>query len=258
MVAMKSIHKVSTLIYVLVFLTACEPKHFEMTSLWALFKDEVAKTLLKAEQFEQALQVYLSLLETDPYEARTHSNVGVLLGHLQKPEEALKALQYALKIAEAQNDMQAQFAIHYNLGVQFGAQKKIPEALLHYQAALDLNPTSIESKTNIELLTQQQGGQGQGDQSNQDQNKQDSKDNKDQKGKGDKPKDSKDDSDQKKDESNKKAENSPKYKPRPFKGDQLSENDVKKILGELGQQEKKIRANFDKKERKESRNEKDW
>ena len=82
----------------------------------------------------------------------------------------------------------------------------MPEALLHYQAALDLNPTSLESKTNIELLTQQQSGQGQGDQSNQDQNKQDSKDNKDQKDKGDKPKDSKGDSDPKKDEPNKKAE----------------------------------------------------
>lgn len=258
MAVMKSIHKLTTMLYFLILLTGCEPKHFEITSLWALFKDEVAKTLLKAEQFEQALQVYLSLLETDPYEARVHSNVGVLLGHLQKPEEALKALQYALKIAESEKDLQAQFAIHYNLGVYFGSQKKVPEALAHYQAALDLNPTSIESKTNIELLTQQQSGQGKGDQSNQDQNKQDSKDNKEQKDQGDKSQDSKDKSDQKKDESNKKAENSPKYKPRPFKGDQLSENDVKKILGELGQQEKKIRANFDKKERKESRNEKDW
>ena len=51
---------------------------------------------------------------------------------------------------------------------------------------------------------------------------------------------------------------SPKYKPRPFQGDQLSEGDVKKILGELRSQEQKIRANYDKKERKEKKNDKDW
>lgn len=53
-------------------------------------------------------------------------------------------------------------------------------------------------------------------------------------------------------------QSSPKYQPRPFKGDELSEGDVKKILGELRNQEQKIRANFDKRERKENRNEKDW
>ena len=53
-----------------------------------------------------------------------------------------------------------------------------------------------------------------------------------------------------------------KYQPRPFKGDQLSEGDVKKILGELAQQDKKIRAQYNKKEKNESgvegKNEKDW
>ena len=49
-----------------------------------------------------------------------------------------------------------------------------------------------------------------------------------------------------------------KYKPRPFQGEELSEGDVKKILGELKNQEQRISANFEKKERKEKKNDKDW
>ena len=55
--------------------------------------------------------------------------------------------------------------------------KKIPEALEQYQAALEINPTSSEVKTNIELLIQQQnqGGQGENDQEKKDDKNDDKK-----------------------------------------------------------------------------------
>lgn len=253
--------------------SAAKNKHLELTSLGALFEDQAATSLIKAERFEDALGVYIDMLEKEPFKPQIHSNVGVIMSQIQKEEEALKSWEYALRLAEEQKDPVSLFAVNFNLGAYYGAKKNIPEALKHYQAALDVVPTSIETKTNIELLMQMQSQSGKGD-SSQDQNQQqnqssDQKDQKDQKNKDqqnkdqDKDQSGKDDqkkNDPKNDQDNpeKKRESSGKYKPRPFKGEQLNEGDVKKILGELRSQEQKIRANFDKKEQKESGNEKDW
>lgn len=257
-------------------LSGCQKKanQVELTSVGALIQDRAASALVKAEKYEEALEIYLSALEKEPQKPQIHSNVGVILSQIQRPEDAVKSLLHALKLAEEQKDGPSLFAINFNLGAYYGAQKNVDEALKHYQAALNILPTSKEAKTNIELLTQLQNQDGKGEGENKDQNQQnqdpkEQKDNKDQKGKGDKqdpnqdqkgenkkddPKDQKD----KDEKASQKKESSGKYKPRPYQGEQLSEGDVKKILGELRNQEQKIRANFDKKEQKDSGNEKDW
>lgn len=262
----------------ILLLSGCQriSNSYEFTSVGALFEDQAATALIKAERYEDALNTYVDMLEKEPDKAQVHSNIGVIMSQLQKPEEALKSLQHALKLAEEQKDLLSQFAINFNLGAFYGAQKKVDEALKHYQAALDIVPTSVEAKTNIELLTQMQNQNGQGESKDQNQQNQDQQnqsqdqknqqkkkdqtqqkkdDKKDQAGKDDQKK--QDEKDQKNDEPQKR-ESSQKYKPRPYQGDQLSEGDVKKILGELRNQEQKIRANFDKKEQKDSKNEKDW
>lgn len=258
------------------FLFSCSKQAPSASVLWEDFK---ARQEIKGEHYEDALVRYFNLLESDADRWGTHSNIGELLNQMQKPEDALKSLYHALSLAEAQQDKAGIFSLQYNLGVYYGAQKKVSEALEHYQAALEVLPASIETKTNIELLIQQQKqdqkqdqkqkegqGQGQGDSKDKkdDQKKDDkgkddkNKDSKDQNGKDQKDKDDKGNQDQDK-KPDQPRENSAKYKPRPFKGDTLSEGDVKKILGELKNQEQKIRANFDKKEKgKSKRNEKDW
>jgi tetratricopeptide (TPR) repeat protein len=246
-----------------------------ITSLNTLIKDEVAQKMLKAEKYEEALNQYIDMLEDEPSKAEIHSNIGVIMAQTQKPEDALKSMRLALKLAEENKDFKSQFAVNFNLGAYYGGQKNIAEALHYYQAALDMNPTSKETKTNIELLiqSQSQGGKGESQNKQQDQ-KQDSKDQKDQKDQNkdqkdqngnDKKDEQKDQKDGKNDNDNKDEEQKPqekkgsaKYKPRPYQGDQLSEGDVKKILGELRNQEQKIRANFDKKEKKDSGHEKNW
>lgn len=272
------------LVFLVFLLSGCQKpteRDWEFTSLGALFEDQTATALIKAERYEDALSVYINMLEKEPNKPQIHSNIAVIMSQIQKPEDALKSWDHALKLAEQQKDATSFFAVNFNLGAYYGAQKKIDQALKYYQAALDVVPTSIEAKTNIELLLQSKDkkGQGEGQNENQDQQQnqdqqdqgkdgQQNKDQKDQKNQQDKdqPKDQDDqkkqDEKDKKDQDNqkepKKMESSAKYKPRPYQGDQLNEGDVKKILGELRNQEQKIRANFDKKERKDSKNEKDW
>lgn len=235
-------------------------------SFETLYNDYLARQDIKKERYEDALAKYYALLEKEGERGGTHSNIGVILNTIQKPEEALKSLQHALTLAEIAKVPELIFQVRYNLGVYFGAQKKVSEALEHYQAALDLVPESKEIKTNIELLIQQQqqdqkkNGKGDKDPNNP-QNKGEGE-NKDDQKPGEDQQNQKDENDQKEGKDKKddqKKEGSPKYQPRPFKGDQLSEGDVKKILGELKNQEQKIRANFEKKEKGKSKNnEKNW
>jgi hypothetical protein len=44
---------------------------------------------------------------------------------VQKPEDALKSLQHALKIAEEKGNPEEVFSVRYNLGVHYGALKKV-------------------------------------------------------------------------------------------------------------------------------------
>ncbi len=233
-------------------------------TLSALINDRKASLFISKKQNEHALNSYYKILESDSGLASVHSNIGILFLEDKKSDDGLKSLNLALKLATDQGDLKAQFAIRYNLGVYYGLNKKIPEALENYQQALELIPDSKETKHNIELLIQSGSDQSKGDsdkkekndkQDQQDQDKKD-KDGKDGKDKDENKKD--DDKDSGKDKKNKDYEKNSKYKPRPFKSGELSEGDVKKILGEIKNQEQKIRANFDKKERKDKKNEKDW
>lgn len=243
----------------LVILSSCQWTQDPMPS--ELLKDRSARAEIKAEHYEEALQNYLQMVEQNPNRYSTHSNIGVLLGMIQKPEDAEKSLLHALKLAEESKDPKAIFTSRFNLGVFYGAQKKVALALENYQQALEVLPTSIETKTNIELLIQQQQNQqGEGQSNSQDPNQQ-GQNGQDQQNKDDQQGDKKDENkeDQSKPKDDQTREQSSRYKPRPYQGDQLSEGDVKKILGELRSQEQKIRANFDKKEKGQSRdNEKDW
>jgi hypothetical protein len=122
-------------------------------------------------------------------------------------------------------------------------------------------PSSKEVKINIELLIQSQQKSGKSDDKD-NKDKKDSKD-KDKNGKDQQPKEGdgkedKENKDGKDDKVDKKYKDSAKYKPRPFDGKDLNEGDVKKILGEIKQQESKIRAEYNRKEMKERPRDKDW
>lgn len=248
------------------FLFSCQkisdPQN-EYVNIKAFYYDFMSRQAITIKQNQVAHDYVLKALEHQDA-IKLQSNLGVTFDLIEKKPDAEKSFLSALKQASSNSE---KFMIEFNLGVLFGAQKRVEEALAHYQAALDINPTSIETKHNIELLIQQQ---------QQDKKENDKKDDKDKKNDGDgkgnpkeNDKDGKDDdkkNDKDKDDKDKKNDSgqqrksSPKYKPRPFNGEQLSEGDVKKILGELSQQDQKIRSNFNKKDKhkKEDKNEKDW
>lgn len=218
--------------------------------------------LMQEQKPEEAIGKFSRALETDPGLGAIHVNMGVAFEQLGQPEKALQAYRTAEKIGD---DPRSKFMALFNQGALHQKAKKTDEALKAYHAALDVNPESRETKINIELLIQsqqseQKQGEGEGE-SKDDKDQKDNKDKKDQKGKGQDDKDKKEqdpkkDGEQKKEQPKEYAKNKPQ--PRPFKSDDLSPGDVKKILGELRNQEQKIRSEYNKREVKESPRDKDW
>lgn len=205
---------------------------------------------MKEGSYAEAQRFYLEALALDPFISELHTNLGLTYHALKQGDQALQSYESADKWAQ---NPQASFAARFNQGVLRGENKKIEEALMAYQRALDVVPNSIEAKTNIELLIQSQSQQGEGENKDQDQDQ----DQQGGQGQSEQQKQDQGENENDKKDQPKEYGKNQEYKPREFKGD-LSEADVKKILGELKQQEQKIRGQFHRNEFKEKPREKDW
>jgi tetratricopeptide (TPR) repeat protein len=212
--------------------------------------------LLKQQSFLLAQEKFLKALSLDPFLDALHVNLGLALEGQGQVEKAVASYLTALKYSSSD---QVRFVALFNLGQIYVKDKKIDEALSYYQMALDLKPDSIETKTNIELLVQQGGAGGKGSSDDKDK---DQKDKKNQQGSGeeDQKKDDKKDDKGDKDKEQDKPKQYEKNKPQPkkFKSEDLTQGDVNKILGEIKQQEQKIRQDYNRKEVKEKPRDKDW
>ncbi len=222
-------------------LLTLEPTPWE----WYRYKEIVLS--LKKEHWSTANKQILTMLESRPEDWRLLLSLGIVFRGQEQFDKSIQALLAAEALVK---DSSGKFAINFNLGEVYGKKREIDLALKYYQKALEINPDSRETKVNIELLLNQQsqGGKGKGD---------DNKDKDPNNKQGDDQKEQDKDSDQK--------ENQPKnYKPnnpsqgKDSKTEELSEADAKKILDEIGRQEKKIRAEFFRKQRKEKPRDKDW
>lgn len=167
------------------------------------------------------------------------------LGHaLEQGKENEKAIQqYSEAAKTARGDLQ--FQAFFNAARLYGEARDYSNALKNYQMALEIKPDSQEVKTNIELLLKSDGGGGNSSQKQND--KQDQ--NKDQQKQQDQQQDQKENPHQQQDK---------KKQPKPFRSQELSNQDVKRILEELKRQEEQIRAKMLNKKSREQNVEKDW
>lgn len=184
------------------------------------------------KSYYPAYQDFMKALDDDPLNPRVHLNIARALEGSEDFAKAEKAYKGVLAILP--KDSQLRFEALFNMAGVQAKQKKIGEALQSYQAALEITPDSLEVKTNIELLWQGQGG-----------------------GEGEGEDESKDD--QKKEQQGKDPQQQqPKKQPKQFNSQELTPQDVKKILDEIKNQEQSIRAQENDKGAKEAPRDKDW
>lgn len=214
------------------------------TTVESFLRNREGVQKFKAKSYFPAYQSFLKALQEDPLSPEVQLNLGITFEVNEEWDKAIAAYRGALELLPERSSRR--FEALFNLAGVYARQRKIPEALHFYQQALDLNPESIEVKNNIELLWQGGGGGGGKDQEP-----------KDQKDKGD-PKDQKpqDGKDQK--EPQKPEQQEQKQKPRPFKSEELTPEDVKKIIDEIKNQEQSIRAQEYERSGKEAPRGKDW
>jgi Ca-activated chloride channel family protein len=207
--------------------------------------------LLQEDGADRAFDEFVKALEEGSQQPIVHLNLGLTYEQRQQPENALK--EYKTALALVGNDEKLKFQALFNAANVYAKLKNIPQALSHFQQALEINPDSIEVKTNIELLWQQGGGGGDGD-SQQKKQPQDGE-NKNDQSQGD-------DKDQQKPpqqgEQKSKPSEGQKKKRKPFKSKVLTKDDVRRILEEIKNQEQKIRAKEFDKAPKEMPKGKDW
>lgn len=189
------------------------------------------------KNFYQAYQKFTKALEDDPLNPELQLNLGRTFQENEETEKAEQAYRAALQLLPAGSPLR--FQALFNWATALTKLKRIDDALAAYQLALAMEPNSLEVKTNIELLFQGGGGGGGGD----DKENKDKKDDPNQKGRPNQ--DQKDQKDQKK-------------KPKPFESQELSREDVKRILDEIKNQEQNIRAQENDKGAREMPRAKDW
>lgn len=235
------------LLFLTLFISvAFEARAGELRGVWK--NNQGVRSLAKQKNVE-AFENFTSALADAPFSGTVHYNIGNSFLSNKEFERALSEYQEAIRRSDSSShqDLETRFRALFNTAFILAEQKKIDEALETYQRALEIKPDSLETKTNIELLSQQQGGGGGGDED--DKNQQ----NKDDKGKG---KDKDKDKDDKKPQDPKSE--GPKPTPKPFKSEDLTQQDVKRILEELKRQEEQIRARMQNEKTKDAPPGKDW
>lgn len=202
---------------------------------------------LEAKNNFGAYSEFLKALEDDPLNPDVQMNLGLSFEVNQEWDKAEAAYRGVLKIVPENSALR--FEALFNLARVYGEDKKIDQALETYQECLDMNPDSLEVKTNIELLWKGGGGGG-GGQNKDQKNQKDDKDNKD---------DKRSNQQKREDSLKNPPPEEPKNKqPKPFESQDLSKEDVKRILDEIKNQEQSIRANEYDKGAKEAPRGKDW
>ncbi len=194
--------------------------------------------------FFQSYQDFLKALEEEPFNPDLQMNLGLTFAQNEEWDKAEKAFVSSYQLSKG--DKEREFMSLFNIGVVRGQKGDIDGALQAYQSALEIEPESLEVKTNIELLFQGQGKGG-------------GKSGK-QGGKGDDKDDQQkqNDSHENNDKNQDKKYEQPKQQPKQFQSKDLNKEDVRKILDEIQNQEQSIRAKEYDKGAKERKNDKDW
>lgn len=203
------------------------------TSVGTYMRNREGVREFNKKSYFPAYQKFMKALEDDPLNPQIQLNLARTFEANEDYAKAEQAYRGALKVIPEKSELR--FEALFNWAGTLAKLKRIDDALGAYQAALALEPDSLEVKTNIELLWQGGGGGGGDDKDKQQEGGE---------GKGDQPKDPQQQQQQK--------------KPKPFNSQELSPEDVKRILDEIKNQEQNIRAQDYDKGQKDMPKGKDW
>jgi tetratricopeptide (TPR) repeat protein len=199
---------------------------------YAVKRNNQGVELLEQEKSLEAQQSFIDALMAEEELAEAHYNLGIAFEGSKEEEKAIKEYKTAAKMTEHE---ELKFSALFNAAKLSGEMENVDGALDLYQQALDIQPDSDEVRKNIQILMMRSQGGGQSGE--QEQKEKDNQDGEEEKEKPQEPQ---------------------QDKPQEFKSKQLSKEDVRRILDELGRQEEKIRNEVINENQEETPVEKDW
>lgn len=229
--------------------------------------------LFHKSDFEKSEVEYRKALNKKDKSFMAKFNLGDALYKQKKYDEALEIFESLSTEIKDKNQLAD---VYHNLGNTYLAKKKLKEAIESYKSSLRSNPTSKDTKYNLEWARQQKKKQDQkkkDNKKNKDKNKDKDKkdqDKKDQKKKEENKKDQKkkdqDKKDQKKKDQKKKdqdKQNKENKNKQQAQKNKISKDDAKRLLEALQNDEKKVQAKVKKakakaQKAKKIRVKKDW
>ena len=227
---------------------------FATSAAWAASPETVRRNdeaiqKYKSENYYEAYRLFTESLAQDPLNVFLHENLALTFLKNEEKDKALSSFRDALNLAKASSDPQALYLAHFNLATYLASEGKVDEALTHFQSALEVIPQDPLVRENIEKMWQSQQGQGKGGNPQDQQSQQNQQQDQNGQGEQNQPQDNPSEGEKPEQKQN---------KPKPFDSQDLSQDDVRKILEELKNQEQKIRANVYEGQGKEKPRDKDW
>ncbi|EKX51182.1 hypothetical protein GUITHDRAFT_134689 [Guillardia theta CCMP2712] len=107
---------------------------------YAIAHYSLARALDRAGNPLEALSVYRQATMADPYLPHAYSNMGITLLNQNRPNDAVKVLEYAVRL----RPISAEFD---NLGDAYGDSTRYEDAIATYQKAIDVAPNRIYPKS---------------------------------------------------------------------------------------------------------------
>jgi tetratricopeptide (TPR) repeat protein len=226
-----------------------------------------AERAYRKGDWEEARRLYEEQIRRNPEDARTRYNLGNALYRAQSLDSAEQAYAAALK----GNDPELRARAAHNLGNARMLSGNLPGAIEAYENALRADPTMADAKYNLELALklresqppQQQDQKPKNEQQNQQQNQQPGEQG--EQGKQQQQQQPQQQQDQPADRPEAEGEN-PKDEEQPQQQQgaqaappqEYTEDEAKRILDGLAQEEREILADRLRSQARESRPEKDW
>lgn len=247
--------------HLLTFLLLLTSSLAEARDLSLIYDNNRGVALFLSDKKLEAFETFMGLTAQDPNDIHVQFNLASSMQALGEEEKALQLYKTLLEnveklLATANEEsipalQKIRFAVLYNIGVAHQVMHKTDEALLYYQQALAIVPQSQEIKINIELMFA--GGQGKGKGDNKDK-----KENSEGEGESD-PQDQEQNQDQEQKPKDQDKKDQPQNKqPKQFDQKYMSNEDLKRIMEELKEQEQNIRAKMERKGGKSAPKDKEW
>lgn len=200
--------------------------------------------LFGEEKYDEANNAYRDALLEDPESDIIQFNIGDTQYKKNKYEEALKEFEGVLN----SEDILIQSKAYYNMGNTLYRMGKLPESILSYKRALELNPDDQDAKYNLEFVRKKLKDQAQQQSQNNQQQQQQQGDQQEQQ----------EEQEQQQEQNEKEQQQEEQTQQARESEEDISKEDAERILDALKESEKELKDARKQKGRGRGRVGKDW